>query len=70
MTPDHAAGDAAVLARWVQLGRPPIPVAFNERGQVWKTLTHLVVYLGNPQDAAERRRAVAWVFAHDPPSRP
>ena len=68
MTPDHSA-DAAALARWVQLGRPPIPIAFDERGQVWKTITNLVIYLGNPQDAAERRRAVAWVLEHDLPSR-
>jgi hypothetical protein len=57
-----------VLARWVQLGRPPILVAFNERGQAAKTVTNLVVYLGNPQDAAERSQVVAWVLAHDPPS--
>jgi hypothetical protein len=68
MTPDHAADDA-VLARWVQLGRPPIPVAFDERGQASKTIMNLVVYLGNPQDVAERRRAVDWVLEHDPPSR-
>ena len=66
MPPDHA-DDDAVLARWVQLGRPPIPVAFTERGQVWKTITNLVVYLGNPQDADERRRVVTWVLEHDPP---
>ena len=65
MPPDHAADDA-VLARWVQLGRPPIPVAFTERGQVWKTITNLVVYLGNPQDADERRQAVEWVLAQRP----
>jgi hypothetical protein len=62
MTPDHP-DDAAVLARWVQLGRPPIPVALDERGQASKTITNLVVYLGNPQDAEERRRAVDWVLA-------
>ena len=67
MSPTPYPDDAATIARWVQLGRPPIPVAFNERGQVWKTITDLVVYLGNPQDAAERRRAVEWVLAHDPP---
>ena len=65
MIPSHP-DDAAVLARWVQLGRPPIPVAYNERGQVWKTVTNLVVYLGNPQDAEERRRAVEWVLAQRP----
>ena len=59
--------DAAAIARWVRLGRPPIPIAFTERGQVWTTITDLVVYLGNPQDAEERRRAVAWVLAHAPP---
>ena len=69
MTPTHPDDDAVVVARWEQLGRPPIPVAFDERGQVWKTITNLVIYLGNPQDAEERRRAVDWVLAHEPPSR-
>ena len=56
-----------MLTRWERLGRPPTPIAYNERGQVWKTITNLVVYLGNPQDAEERRRAVDWVLAHEPP---
>jgi hypothetical protein len=62
--------DAAAIARWVRLGRPPIPIAFDERGRASKTITNLVVEMGNPQDAEERNRVVAWVFAHDPPSRP
>jgi hypothetical protein len=53
--------DATILARWEQLGRPPIPIAFNDRGLVWKTIVDLAVYLAIPQDAEERRRAVAWV---------
>jgi hypothetical protein len=66
LIPDHA-NDDAVLARWVRMGRPPIPIAFTERGPVWKTITNLVIYLGNPQDAGERRRAVEWVLVHEPP---
>jgi hypothetical protein len=66
MPPDHADA-AAALARWVQLGRPLTPVAFTERGQAWKTVTNLVICLGNPQDAEERRRVVDWVLAHEPP---
>jgi hypothetical protein len=44
--------DTAILARWEQLGRPPIPIAFNERGLVWQTIMDLAVYLSIPQDAA------------------
>ncbi len=61
--------DPAILARWEQLGRPPIPIAFNERGRASETITNLVEYLSNPQDTDERRRVVAWVLEHDPPSR-
>jgi hypothetical protein len=41
---------------------PPIPVAFNERGLVWKTIMDLAVYLSIPQDAAEWQRALDWVL--------
>ncbi len=61
MTESHP-DDTAILARWEQLGRPPIPIAFNERGLVWKTIVDLAVYLAIPQDAEERQRAVDWVL--------
>jgi hypothetical protein len=54
--------DAPILARWEQLGRPPIPVAFNERGLVWKTIVDLAIYFAIPQDAEERQRAVDWML--------
>lgn len=65
MTTPHP-DDANILARWEQLGRPPIPIAFNERGLVWKTIMDLAVYLSVPQDAAERQRAVDWVLEQAP----
>jgi len=43
------------------MGRPPIPVAFNERSLVWTTIVDLGVSLALPQDLDERPRAVAWV---------
>jgi hypothetical protein len=61
MTTNHP-DDAAVLARWDQLHRPPIPVAVNEQGLVWKTVTDLAVYLSMLQDAGERGRAIDWVL--------
>jgi hypothetical protein len=57
--------DASILARWEQLGRPPIPIAFNERGLVWKTIMDLAVYFAIPQDAGERQQAIAWVLAQE-----
>ena len=46
--------DATTIpARGEPLGRPPIPIAFNERGLVRKMIVDLVVYLAIPQDAAE-----------------
>ena len=54
--------DIAVLSRWEQLGRPPIPVAFNEQGLVRKIVTDLTVFLSMLQDAEERRQAVDWVL--------
>ncbi len=53
---------AASLARWEALGRPPIPIAFNERGLVWKTIVDLAICLSIPQIPDERQRAVAWVL--------
>jgi hypothetical protein len=61
MTAPHP-DDTAIRARWEQLGRPPIPIAFNDRGVVWKPIVDLAVYLSIPQDAQERQRAVAWVL--------
>lgn len=58
--------DPAILARWERLGRPPIPIAFNERGLVWKTSVDLAVYFSILQDAAERQRAVDWVLEQEP----
>lgn len=66
MTSNHP-DDAAALARWEQLDKPSIPVAFNEQGVVWKMVTDLAVYLSMLQDAEERQRAVDWVF--DQPDR-
>jgi hypothetical protein len=60
--------DATILARWEQLGRPPIPIAFNDRGLVWKTIADLAIYRSIPQDPAERQRASAWVLAARPDS--
>jgi hypothetical protein len=65
MTTPHS-DDPAILARWEQLGRPPIPIAFNERGLVWKTIVALAVYFAIPQDAAEWQRAMDWVLDHAP----
>jgi hypothetical protein len=59
------ADDITILARWEQLGRPPIPVAFNERGVVWKTIIDLGVYLAMPQDPEERQQAVDWVLGQE-----
>ena len=59
------ADDAAVLARWDQLHRPPIPIGLNEQGLIWKTVTDLPVYLSMLQDAKERRQVVAWVLARE-----
>lgn len=64
MTRPHP-DDTAILARWQQLGRPPIPIACNERGLIWKTIVDLAVYLSIPQDVAERQRAVDWVLEQD-----
>lgn len=58
--------DASTLARWEQFDRPPIPIASNERGLVWKTIVDLAVHLSIPGDAEERQRAVAWVLAQAP----
>ncbi len=41
--------DASILARWEQLGRLPIPIAFNDRGLVWKTIVDLAVYFAIPR---------------------
>jgi hypothetical protein len=55
--------DATILARWEQLDRSPIPVAFNEHGLVWPTIGDLAVDRLIPQNTEERQRAVVWVCA-------
>jgi hypothetical protein len=57
---------AAILARWAHRGRPPIPIATNERGLVWQTIVDRGVSLAVPQDLAERQRAVESVQAQAP----
>jgi hypothetical protein len=44
----HDPDDAGIRTRWEQLGRPPIPSAYNDRGLVWKTFVDLTVYLSIP----------------------
>ena len=58
-TPDVA----AVIQAWEALGCPPIPIAVNEHGAVYKTVVDLVVFLRTtePSTAAERAAAIAWV---------
>ena len=54
---------AAVIQAWERLGRPPIPIAVNERGAVYKTIVDLAAFLRTtePSTAAERAAAIAWV---------
>ena len=54
---------AAIIQAWEALGRPPIPIAVNEHGQVYKTIVDLAVFLRTtePSTAAERAAAVTWV---------
>jgi hypothetical protein len=64
MTTSHS-DDTAIPARWEQRGRPPIPIVFNERGPVWKTIVDLAVYFAIPQHADGRQRAMDWVVAQE-----
>ena len=61
--PDSAA--AAAVQAWEALGRPRIPVAVNEHGQVYKTVVVLAAFLRlrttDSTTAAERAAAIAWV---------
>ena len=58
----------ATIQAWEALGRPPIPIAVNERGQVDKTVVDLVAFLRttDPRSAAEWAAAVAWVRERAP----
>ena len=55
--PGAALDAAAAIEAWEALGRPPIPIAVNERGQVYKTILRTT----EPSTAAERAAAIAWV---------
>ena len=67
--PDSAAATVAAIQAWEALGRPRIPVAVNEHGQVEKTVVDLAAFLRPrtanpapaPATAAERAAAIAWV---------
>ena len=69
--PDPDAAAAAAVQAWEALGRPRIPVAVNEHGQVEKTVVDLAAFLRlrttdpdaapDPTTAAERAAAIAWV---------
>ena len=62
-----AAAAVQAIQVWEALGRPLIPVAVNERGQVEKTVVDLAAFLRmtdpdpDPTTAAERAAAIAWV---------
>ena len=60
---DPAPDVADIIQAWEALGRPPIPIAVNEQGKVYKTIVDLAVFLRTtePSTAAERTAAVAWV---------
>ena len=61
--PDSAAATVAAIQAWEALGRPRIPVAVNEHGQVEKTVVDLAAFLRTTDSttAAERAAAIAWV---------
>ena len=61
--PDPDAAAAAAIQAWEALGRPRIPIAVNEHGQVEKTVVDLAAFLvmTDPTTAAERAAVIAWV---------
>ena len=71
--PDPAATTATAVQAWEALGRPRIPIAVNEHGQVEKTVVDLAAFLRTPDPdpdpttAAERAAAIAWVRERQAP---
>jgi hypothetical protein len=63
--PSSHPDDTTILARWEQVGRPPIPIAFNDWEVVWKPIADMAIDLAIPQDPAERPRPVG-VALHPP----